>query len=72
MKAPDKVYVRIADDDDIGTASVSERPFSKAFIRKEALLEWLENQKKCFMQDADYGVGYVDALEEIFDKINEM
>lgn len=69
MKAPDKLYVRIAEDDNFGTASIEQRSFTKAYIHKDTLLEWLIEQRDCSVytdQDA------YEAFQEIIDKLNSM
>lgn len=41
----DRVYVRIAEDDNFGTASIEQRPFTEPYIREDALLEWAKAVK---------------------------
>ena len=78
MKAPDVIYLAESDKvkGEVSANFASENPFkthtSIAYIRKDALLEWIEKQKNPFLKDTDYGVGYVDALVDVIDKLNEM
>lgn len=53
--AHDKVYVRIAEDDNFGTASIEQRPFTEAYIRKDALLEWAKERYKAIENDNQLG-----------------
>lgn len=75
MKAPDKVYIGI---DDMGSGYVYNLSLDNnghpEYIRKEALLEWLENKIKTIkMPDS----GFVSRLtylvyQDVIEHLNEM
>ena len=68
MKAPDKIYVDdLAVVNDCSTR-ISTKPLSdfSEYIRKDALMEWLENKASL-----SYGVA-TDALVEVIDKLNSL
>ena len=68
MKAPDKIYVDdLAVVNDCSTR-ISTKPLSdfSEYIRKDALMEWLENKVSL-----SYGV-VTDALVEVIDKLNNL
>ena len=71
MKAPDKLYVAESRKiiGDIEHNVFSEQPFLRGsieYIRKDLLLEWLENKVSL-----SYGVA-TDAFVEVIDKINSL
>lgn len=61
MKAPDKIYIN-------GFSAFATEPVKDGieYIRKDALLEWLENKVSL-----SYGVA-TDAFIEVIDKLNSM
>lgn len=68
MKAPDKIYVDdLAVVNDCST-KISTKPLSNfsEYIRKDALMEWLENKVSL-----SYGIA-TDALVEVIDKLNSL
>lgn len=74
MKAPDKIYI---DDlavvnDCVTKISLEQLPNFSEYIRKDALLEWLNG--KMTIEGATEGVvgGYDMALKDVIDKINSM
>lgn len=73
-----KVYVRIAEDDNFGTASIEQRPFTEAYIRKDALLEWIEKLKAQSWELREEGCGdvfygaQIALLEEVINKIESL
>lgn len=73
-----RVYVRIAEDDDFGTASIEQRPFTEAYIRKGALLEWakegVEHYKKLmeeFKDDKVFAASF-GAYNAFVEKLNKI
>ncbi len=63
---PDKIFVRITEDDNFGTASIEPRPFTEAYIHKDTLLEWVRlAYGKLSMNPLDVQ----DVFEELIDKI---
>ena len=76
MKAPDKIYLSVEKGEDWAYAmwtqkSPEEQKFSELdeheeYIRKDALLKWLENKVS-----VSYGVA-TDTLVEVIDKLNSM
>lgn len=65
MKAPDKIYVEVCED---GIFAFEKPPFEESieYVRKDALMEWLENKVSL-----SYGVA-TDALVEVIDKLNSL
>lgn len=74
MKAPDKIYVSIRDLQNGYTTDIclSQEKGYSAYIRKDALLEWLNSEIKKEMEDHyddfSFGIAYGNVLEHI----NEM
>lgn len=78
MKAPDVIYLAESDKvkGEVSSNFASDNPFkthtSIAYIRKEALLEWLNSEIKKEMEDHyddfSFGIAYGNVLEHI----NEM
>ena len=78
MKAPDKIYIQTNVGETLSSkwTTIPFRDFENTeYIRKEALLEWLENEtehpsfESCISEELD---GYYAALENITDKINSL
>ena len=75
MKAPDKIYTS-ADRGDSGIWYA--KPFGNevAYIRKDALMEWASNRlgkvSDMGFDDGDVEHGYIRALQDVVDKLNEM
>lgn len=78
-----RIYVRIAEDDDFGTASIEQRPFTEAYIRKDALLEWAKERQAFYRKRGDdieddsnsemaYFYGKEYAFRELIDKIESL
>lgn len=82
MKAPDKIYLSVEKGEDWAYAmwtqkSPEEQKFSELneheeYIRKDALLKWLEG--KMTIEGATEGIvgGYDLALKDVIDKLNQM
>lgn len=68
-KAPDKIYLDIIEDDDIHMIAPSFKDNGGVeYIRKDALLEWLEECKNNpVITDLQKG-----NIQELIDHINEM
>jgi hypothetical protein len=70
MKAPDVIYVEFGEDVNL---AFEKQPFEEtpAHIRKDALLEWLENKIK--LPDVSFinGLTYL-AYKDVIDKLNSM
>lgn len=69
MKAPDKVYIQTYAGETISSkwTTVPFRDFENTeYIRKDALIEWLENKVSL-----SYGVA-TDTLVEVIDKLNSL
>lgn len=66
--AHDKVYVRIAEDDNFGTASIEPRPFTEAYIRKDALVEWA---KETYLNENASAIRKV-CYKQLIDKIESL
>lgn len=82
MKAPDVIYLPESDKvkGEVSANFASENPFkmhtSIAYIRKDALLEWL-NAKLSFAlnincEEDNYEAGTADAYQEVINKLNSM
>lgn len=74
MKAPDKVYI---DDlaivnDCITKISLKELPYFSEYIRKDALLEWLDG--KITVEEATEGIigGYNLALKDVIKHVESL
>lgn len=68
MKAPDKIYLFFSSDGDY--LAFKEKPFegTVAYIRKDALLEWLKEMKRICR-----GAEPIEkAYQTIIDKLNSM
>lgn len=65
MKAPDVIYVEFSEDVNL---AFEKQPFEEtpAYIRKDALLEWLEKKV-----GISYGVA-TEAFVEVIDKLNSL
>lgn len=74
MKAPDKIYIFLDGDESWYTEKdyISQPPTSVQYIRKDALIEWLE--RKMTKEEATEGFvgGYDFALKCVINKINSM
>ena len=74
MKAPDKIYVHTGAH--LGLLTLTTIPVGgpaeQEFIRKEALLEWLDG--KLTIEGATEGFvgGYDSALKDVIEKINSL
>ena len=75
MKAPDKIYAYMPDDDYVGTCSTKkEEPHeyvNTVYIRKDAILEWADEQEK----ELEYGISadaYKLALDMLREKLNSL
>lgn len=67
MKAPDKIYIDIDTFGFIhGYNAEAHPPACQEYIRKDALLEWLEDMR--FMANSER----VGAYQNVIDKLNEM
>lgn len=72
MEAPDKIFVEFSDDVNL---AFEVQPFEEtpAYIRKDALLEWLlkgvEMSEICH---SEYGDACAQAYQAVIDKINSM
>ncbi len=67
MKTPDVIYVEFSEDANL---AFEKQPFEEtpAFIRKEALLEWVEKMKS-ICKGAE---PIVKAYQTVIDKLNSM
>lgn len=65
MKAPDVIYVEFSEDVNL---AFEKQPFEEtpAYIRKEALLEWLKEMRYKTILDEE------NAFQMVIDKLNEM
>lgn len=72
MKAPDKIYIDIIDmDSGYMMAPSFENNGGAEYIRKDALLEWLES--KVYEHNEDrFDDGFNAALGQVIDKINSL
>lgn len=73
MKAPDKIYVDdLAVVNDCST-KISTKPLSNfsEYIRKDALLKWLESMVYEHNEDR-FDDGFNAALGQVIDKLNSM
>ena len=68
METPDKIYIHKKDNPiEITWSEIEEKDCQNVeYIRKDALLEWLENKVSL-----SYGVA-TDALVEVIDKLNSL
>lgn len=72
--APDKIYVEIRD---LGTGYMTDVSLSPGngypeYIRKDALLEWLEGMMAIEWATEDFADGYDSALKDVIEHINKM
>ena len=65
MKAPDKCYITREKNGVVYSLSFNDNG-GLEYIRKDALMEWLENKASL-----SYGVA-TDALVEVIDKLNSL
>lgn len=82
MEAPDKIYVTIDRPEErveynpelVGVAWLKKDKSCEhhEYIRKDALMEWLEGKKKHYMDRQEYDCGWNDLLDELIDKINSL
>jgi hypothetical protein len=77
MKAPDKIYLHEEDFARIYTQPSSTIDDDIEYIRKEAILEWLEQNSNQAQMWFDKYATYDDLAakqvwEEVIDKLNEM
>jgi len=71
MKAPDKVYVKKERDNVTFSLSVQYDNGGDVFIRKDALVKWLES--KVYEHNEDrFDDGFNAALGQVIDKLNSM
>ena len=65
MKAPDKIYIQ---QDMINNIPLEQKEFDDdvCYIRKDALMEWLEDMR--FMANSER----VGAYQNVIDKLNNM
>ena len=65
MKAPDQIYIQ---QDMINNIPLEQKEFDDdvCYIRKDALMEWLEDMR--FMANSER----VGAYQNVIDKLNEM
>jgi len=71
MKAPDKVYVKKEKDNVTYSLSIQYDNGGEQYIRKEALMEWLES--KVYEHNEDrFDDGFNAALGQVIDKLNSM
>ena len=76
MKAPDKIYRRLKGPNiyysDFKPAKIrNDEPDAEEYIRKDALMEWLES--KVYEHNEDrFDDGFNAALGQVIDKLNEM
>lgn len=73
-KAPDKIY---RNTDKTGYVCWSETEFVKpysatAYIRNDALLEWVKKQIKDYADSLPEEIGWDDALKAVINKINSL
>ena len=70
MKAPDKIYIEIDNKAHVYFGLQPEN--AEEYIRKDALLEWLDG--KMTIEGATEGIvgGYDMALKDVIDKLNSM
>lgn len=73
MKAPDNIYLGIQD---LGSGYVYtlslDNNGEQEYIRKEALIEWLEGKMTIEGATEGFVGGYDMALKDVIDKINSM
>lgn len=71
MKAPDKIYL---DGDIIPFNSINERLSDKdiEYIRKDTLLEWMENELKKLENGRRPSYIEVIILQKVIDKLNAL
>lgn len=77
MKAPDVIYVEFSEDVNL---AFEKQPFEEtpAYIRKDALLEWLGGQLetlKSLLDKDPYKEAYIgkcEAFKEVINKLNSM
>ena len=71
MKAPEKIYVEVCED---GIFAFEEPPFEESieYVRKDALLEWLEGNMT--VEGATEGIvgGYDLALKDVIKHIESL
>jgi len=67
MKAPDKVYVKKEKDNVTFSLSVQYDNGGEQYIRKEALMEWLEYEKEWFE-----GTDIEPHYQKVIDQLNSM
>lgn len=81
-KAPDKIYVtiptrRLSDSANYVGIAFSDKsylttPQIEEYIRKDALLEWLEGKMTIEGATEGFVGGYDTALKDVIDKLNSM
>ena len=72
-----KVYVRIAEDDNFGTVSIEPRPFTEVYIHKDMLLEWVKKENLKFNQigngqDDDFARGIAAGFGYLISKLGSL
>ena len=77
MKAPDKIYLAESDNikGEVTSNFASSTPFRRhssiAYIRKDALLEWVEEEMMKAAKQSD-AYGRRNAFMDVIDKLNSM
>lgn len=78
MKAPDKIYLAGSNSikGEVTSNFASSTPFrihsSIAYIRKDALLEWVKEEMKEWSSESNTAQGVKMGLSLVLDKINAM
>jgi len=72
MKAPDKVYVKKEKDNVTYSLSIQYDNGGEQYIRKEALMEWLEDNAPVEASVYGFMGGYMAAYKQVIDKLNSM
>lgn len=74
MKAPDKIYVHTGAH--LGMLTLTtipvDAPGEQEYIRKDALLEWLDGKMTIEGATEGFVGGYDSALKDVIEHINEM
>lgn len=63
----DRIYVRIAEDDNLGTASIEQRPFTELYIRKDLVDETIKTA-----EDHAYFAGQEKLREKLMEWAKEL
>lgn len=74
MKAPDKIYIQTNAGEAFSSkwTTIPFRDFENTeYIRKDALLDWLESKVYEYNEDR-FDNGFKAALGQVIDKINEL